>query len=370
VYGLVLSLAVAGATPLACRDFGGNQSPDRGGASGNLSGGQPATTPQGGELPMGGGEPSSVAGAGGDVNGAGRPSELAAAGLGGAALPEVSEGGAAGGGGEPVPPQAELLPTDFPGLVLWLDASEETCTIDEDDYISKVRDRSGLGNDALEHSPFARPKYSWSEPLAHGALTFEPVVRPNGDQPSSLRVPDSQALAFGTDNFAYVLVMRWDNTQTVRVNNASPPAALYSGSGGILSKQNGFSPYGGVFLMANLPSPYLPNDADTVLAVQLSLAGPRAHSYQDGLNDSVFRVCTLRRDKTDLALRINGEREGGTVLKPSVDVSAQGADLLLGGVGGQPLRGDIAEVVALRGGFSDAELLALERQLLKKYALE
>lgn len=385
-HAFVLIAAAAIAWPMACRDFRDGPSMARAGSGEDSLGGGAAQSSEGGVPAFGatGGAPSPHANGGDSPNGgdtseqnvSGQSSRPLVAGMGGE-LAEASAGAAAGGhggggaagqGGDSLVPAEELAPNDFPTLVLWLEASEEACSVDVADNVWACRDGSSYGNDAFERPSYDVPKYARAVINGHAALHFEPLFDSNGDYPTTLQVADTQSMRFGADDFAYVVVMRWNNSEKVRFRTAY--VYSYNGSGGILSKQNGVPPYNGIFLMANLPSPFLGADAGTRFAVQLSVDGPLAISYSDGLNDNAFRVYTLRRRGTDLALRINGDREGGTKLKPNVDASGEDGALLLGGVIGQPLRGDIAELVGLKGNFTDDELHALEQHLIVKYALK
>lgn len=327
---VVTSVAVS----LACRDFDSTRI-----ASGadSMTGGTGLT----GGGSHGGDEADAIAGQGGNA---------------GAAHGTIKDGGRDGGFG------GDIGIADLDHVVMWLEATSDNCVRGGDGLVSKIVDRSRLGNDAVERIPYAKPPYIEDVVNGHAALRFEPNASGgNPDDPTSLLVSDSSSLQFGKDDFAYILVMRWSNEVTTR--------QTYAGSGVILGKQLMPFPYPGILLMANYPAFFGGAPASSRLAVQLEVGGPFAVSYSDGLNDSKFRVHVVRRLGTDLALRINGVREGGTILSAHFDVSAIGAPLVIGGNPQAPLRGDIAELVALRGTTTDADLAGIEVKLMDKYAL-
>ena len=92
-------------------------------------------------------------------------------------------------------------------------------------------------------------------------------------------------------------------------------------------------------------------------------------SYNDGFAGETLRVYVARRVGSDFSLRVNGMREGGSRIAPDFDLSATDASLLIGGQPGMPLKGDIAELIALRGSTSEVDFAALEAGLMAKYSL-
>lgn len=366
-YALALFVGLH-ALPFACRDF--DPIPEPGGGGGALGGGGVGTNEMGGSAAtlsgMGGqaaGPPGGTQTSGGDSGGAGEGTGAggadSAAGAGGASAGTQTGGSDTGGAGG----QATALPpSSFPQLVLWLEATNETCTVDEDQTVSHWVDLSSASNDASTRDGFLQPEYVEAVANGHDALRFEPVAVANKpDDPTALEVSDSASLDFGTGDFAYLLVMRW--------SNSTLPTPGYLGSGAIIAKQSIKPGFPGVLLLANYPAFFADVPASTRLAVQLELGGAFVVSRTDGFAGDDFRLYVARRVGTEFSLRVNGEHENGSRISPDLDLGATDAPLLLGGNSGMPLRGDIAELVALRGSTSDVDFAALEAGLMDKYGL-
>ncbi|MES1183187.1 MAG: hypothetical protein ABUL60_05200 [Myxococcales bacterium] len=347
-------------THASCRDFAEPSVADRGssdasgtGGAADTIGGERGTTSDvdsgiatageaGSNLPAGG------TGSIGGERQAGTPGGAGAAGRG--------DGGATGE--EPLPPSA------FGELALWLEASADAVSRDANERVLRWADRTSNGNDASERPPYQSPTFVEAAINGHAALRFVPVLGAGGVlDPSALMVADSQSLRFGTEDFTYVLVMRWSNDQ-------NPDQPHYSGFGVILGKQSSASGFPGVLLLANYPSFFSNVNAATRFGIQLALGGAFAVSYHDGLNEGPFRVYVARRSGSDVTLHVNHAVEGGTALAANFDASATGQPMFIGGDASTPLRGDIAEIISLKGTTRDADLERLVDYLMRKYQLQ
>jgi hypothetical protein len=248
------------------------------------------------------------------------------------------------------------LPSDLPGLALWLEATSALCTRDATEEVSRCADQSRNGNDAVQPESLRQPTFVPESSHDHATLRFD-------NDPSTLLVADHESLHFGGSDFSYLVVARWRN---------SPQAVSgYSGYGILLAKQYQWHPYFGVALYANFPSPGRPGDLPAMrrFAAQLEVVEAVALSYSNQLNDDIFRLYAARRVGSDLQLYVNGTLEGRSVITGQVNVDALNEPLVLGGNWSQPLRGDISEVVVIGGALSDGEFKALQRGLIAKYEL-
>jgi len=276
---------------------------------------------------------------------------------GGAEAGGASAGGedaSAGAGGEGDTPTVGLEPGAFDNLALWLEASDSSCSLGADNRVSWCRDLSGKGNHAFQSDPLLKPKYGAALVNGRPALTFD-------GEPSVMIVADHASLQFGSDEFMYLVVARW--------RNEAEPSAAYGGYGSLLAKVEAASPYRGVALLANYPAVFPDLPALRRFAVQLEASGGLVLSYSNYLNDDAFRVYAARRVGERLEMRINGEVQAATQIAIELDVSAKGQALWIGGPKGQQLRGDIAEIIALKGAIGEVGLDRLESHLLRKFGL-
>lgn len=300
----------------------------------------------GGNVAVPGGAPEggTVGSLGGDSQNGGGGDEVAEPESGGA-------GGAAGSG------PLFTSPAEFDGLRLWLEAAPESWSGAggaEADAPAVWTDRSGYGNDAVSSTD--------SPPLlVLGGANGRPAFR-FGPQLTTLTIADAPSLRFGVDPFVLVLVMRWRNSAT--------PVVEYYGTGYIIDKTEASYPFTGLLLCANYPQLYLSRPAMTRFAAQLEYGSAFALTGATGLNDDHFRVFTVRRSSgTELELRVNGKFDARTMLPSTLNVSAAGIPLVLGGVPNAAFDGDIAQLVAIAGPVTDEALGALERSLMEEYSL-
>jgi hypothetical protein len=243
--------------------------------------------------------------------------------------------------------QQPFMPSQLSGLVLWLDANQSVVT--SQSKVSTWMDRSNRNNNAGQSVAALQPS------LVTGVVNGLPVIRFAN---TALQVTDSATLQWGTDDFALLVVAGYKNATTSGL-----------GYGMFVAKQETPYPYAGPALWGNYTAPSL----NTVIGLQADSSGTRYAISTAAKNDGVIRLYTGRRVGTSLEVRVNGTAQG-TATATSVNVSAPGRPLFIGGVPGtttvsQALDGDIAEIVAVHGALSDAELTQLETYLKAKYGL-
>jgi hypothetical protein len=231
--------------------------------------------------------------------------------------------------------------------VLWLDGAGEVAT-DAGGRVSRWKDRSPAGNDAIQPSGGNQPRLAPRSLNALATITF--------GQSTFLRVTDHPTLQWGTGDFVVLLV----------AGGANPAPQV----GALFKKQMPTQPYTGPGLFLNPLRP-MPS---TRMAAQLRPAADYALSSADGLNNGQFRVMAIRRNGgIYLELRLDGAQAGVKLVPADLDVSVPGNDIYMGSHGDAPelynLEGGIAEVIAVRGTVLDADLTRLESYLKSKYAL-
>jgi hypothetical protein len=375
-YGAGMWVACMSLLPFSCRDFGetgdgyanGQGGTDLGGTS---TGGHDAGS---GNLLSNGdsGALSNSGQNGADSNAGGRENDDDVAGASGSSAGDDAHaaagapaGGFAGEGG--AHSVKSLSPAMVEKVVLWLSASPQTCVRDDDQRLSVWIDASGNGNDAKPDNHLRRPTFITDETNGRHLVRFTPVELPNSPyEPERLLIADDESLQLADGDFSVFLVGEFSNSDRPVIANQT---VIYNGAGSFLAKQEHFDPYRGILWMANYPSPFGSVRSQTRLAVQLELGGAMAMSYSDQMNQGGLRLYGLRRRGTDLGLYVNGEREGGTHVAAGTNLSAVGFPIVLGGEPVQPLRGDIAEVVLVKGAMPDAEQEGLQTYLMDAYGL-
>ena len=243
--------------------------------------------------------------------------------------------------------QQPFMPSQLSGLVLWLDANQSVVT--SQSKVSTWMDRSGRNHNAGQSVAALQPS------LVTGVVNGLPAIRFAN---AALQVTDSATLQWATDDFALLVVAGYKNATTSGL-----------GYGMFVAKQETPYPYAGPALWGNYTAPSL----NTVIGLQADSSGTQYAISTAAKNDGVIRLYTGRRVGTSLEVRVNGTVQG-TATATSVNVSAPGRPLFIGGVPGtttvsQALDGDIAEIVAVHGALSDAELTQLEAYLKTKYGL-
>lgn len=244
---------------------------------------------------------------------------------------------------------AAWTPGSLAGLVLWLDGTRGVQTSGE--AVTSWDDRSGLKNDA---APSAT---GGSDPVfAASAIGAAPAVRFDGT--SHLVIQDDASLQFGTGDFLIAMMVRH-----------ATPIDVGWGYGLFYIKYEIALPYTGPALLANT------EERTTQVAAQITYHDAIIATAQGGINDGQPRVLVMRRSGSpgfaSLEIRLNGATSAiSTGSAYAADVSAPGRPVFLGGTPDmQNIVGDIAEIVAVKGATSDAEVSALEGYLETKYGL-
>jgi len=278
------------------------------------------------------------------------------AGVGGAGTGGSGSGGATGVGGA-AGAVGSWTPGRLSGLVLWLSAGNGV--VANNNHVVTWSDQSGNSNNAAQSTTARQPT------LVAGVINGRPVVRFDGSM-TGLQVTDSSSLQWGTDDFTVEVVASFTNSTTVG-----------NGYALLVAKPNTTaSPYyPGAGLWAN----YVVSGVNQpVFGVQLqggtgySVASPVGTALNDG-NPRLYGG--RRTGGTNLEARINGAQVGATVNPTAVDVSEVGYPLFIGAqitstnTVVEALKGDVAEIVAVRGSLTTSELLELESYLRMKYGL-
>ncbi len=231
----------------------------------------------------------------------------------------------------------------LPGLALWLDAAKGV--EQASGYVYGWADQSGNGNNATgmpASSSGAVPAYVTND--IHGL----PGV--HFSDSSYLSIDDSPTLRFGTGDFLVAVVVAWTGMGT---NCLVYAKAEYD-----------TSPFLGTLIFANF-------DFSTSVGFETRGVDPDyVEGTTMGLNDGNPRLVWVERTGVTLSVFVAGVVTSATVTPPD-DCDAVGYPAYLGAQaeGRQPLTGDIAEVVAVQGTISTANLNALESYFNTKYGL-
>jgi hypothetical protein len=172
---------------------------------------------------------------------------------------------------------------------------------------------------------------------------------------SFLRLTDSPTLHWGSSDYSVFVVAEFSTTLGT-VNQM------------LFEKSAVDEPWAGAQLFVNSVKPVL---AATFTSQVSEFAF--ATSTSRHLNDAPH-LFAGRRVGELLEARVDGVAEAGTRVSPIVDISDLGQDVIIGQNGNgrpgfQALQGRIAEVVAVWGPISDADLRSLECHLLAKYGI-
>lgn len=276
---------------------------------------------------------------------------------------------------EPLDPCAAWTPSTLAGLVVWLDGAH----VDVDGgALARWPDQSGRGNDALLGPDVGKPT---RPPTIHAgalngldAVAFSTPSELGGGQTThpNLRIPDAPDLQWGTGGYALALVIAYAN-----------PAGYdeWGGYASVWSKVEDPWPYYGVALTANVAGILYPDGGQSI-AVNAFGWWVSVSSYSaasgiisaTGMNSGAFHVVVAERDATGktLTLRVDGARTDLAV--PPHETNAATIDVAIGGrplpnAVIEPLAGEIAELLAVKGALTDADESCLEAYLRAKYAL-
>jgi hypothetical protein len=249
-------------------------------------------------------------------------------------------------------------PSDFGGLVFWLDASKglawHGAGVSDGGPIDHWADQSSHHNDAFQSN-------SGSQPALRQGDAGRPAVAFSGG--STLRIADTDPLStdgsmrWGTGDFALFVVGNYENSS-------------FAINGCFYQKSEVDLPWRGVGLFGNFSIP----TNSTRFGMGVGGGDNNLASAESGCNDSVTRLVVARRVGSRLELRINGAIsstfDAAGVAKTNVD--APGRDAVVGhgyNTGVQGLIGEISEMVAVVGSLSELEARSLEAYLKSKYRL-
>lgn len=232
------------------------------------------------------------------------------------------------------------------GVVLWLDAAAGVRSVGD---AIEWEDQSGNGHVA------SVPKGRTSPSLAGNAVAGQPAIRFNGSS-DTLLIEDDESLQLGTGPFT--IVMAASHTTSNQTTSGRYPYGCF------LSKQASSSV--GPSLWGNT------RDQKTQVAAQLKPGSAEVFSREEGLNDGSPLVLWSTRHNTSTGARFElsingGEPATSSSSEVSLDVSTPSAPLYLGASFNdtQYLRGDIAELLIIKG-----ELGAEDEQDLRTYMLD
>jgi hypothetical protein len=256
-----------------------------------------------------------------------------------------SAGTGGGGGGS-----SGFTPAAFGGrLVVWLDAARGISGTP----VASWTDQSGAGNNATQAMAPSQPALTASGINGLPAVTFDGVL-------TFLQIADSPTTRFGTGDFALMVVARG-------APNVATNAMLYN-------KSEAAAPYAGINLFLNVTrgaataKASLQLDADFHATTRDDFGDANPHLFGGRLVTSGASAL--------LEVRVDGERQGMLSLTGgAVNLDAPVRATIIGHngynalSGFQAFKGDIAEVVAVKGTISDAELASLEAYLMGKYGL-
>lgn len=223
-------------------------------------------------------------------------------------------------------------------------------------------DQSGNGNNARSIGAPA---------VVSAALGGKPVVRFNGTS-DYLIVADSPSLEFGTGDFLIA-----------EVAQHTTPTDAGVGYGFLFSKQDEtHGPFPGPALIANTGSLTSGIEAQVSSGPGDVISGMTGYNTGTPFYVTMHRFAVTSDAGTDAAflatlnLRIDGADAGaatGAAYADNVSAGDGGAGswpLYIGGNNqSQDVRGDIAEVIAIKGTVDDADLASLEAYLKSKYGL-
>lgn len=236
-------------------------------------------------------------------------------------------------------------PKSLPGLALWLD-NADGLAFDGTAKLSSWLDKSGNGNNGTAGAPCLAPS------RAAGALNGRDTVAfaTSGADATCIQVADSPILQFGTGDLAVFLVARCANT----ANSAQLWAKRHTDNTGASFLVNGVFD----FKMFN------------TLADGNVVAGASPN-----LNDSSYHRFGTTRRGLDIEVWLDGVRDGANTLAQAVDVSKPGRAVFIGAnatsapVAITGLVGNVAEVVAVKGTLSDAQIAQLDAYFKAKHGL-
>lgn len=229
-------------------------------------------------------------------------------------------------------------------LVLWLEATPSSITLDDAGGVTTWKDASQHHNDALGFGPL--PVLESAIVSTHDAVWFDATS-------AALRIADAPSLQLGTGTFVIVAVTR---VRTFRMFWFEKIQSFDGGTfmGIELFDINGGSADGGFI---NPPLGLLDNLGDSV-------------STSANLADGAFHVLQFRRTATTIEIAVDDAAPQSQAVS-AIDVSAAGQPLFIGSPPqspGGPPNLEIAEQLVVRD-TTDADVASVHAYLKQKYAL-
>jgi hypothetical protein len=227
-------------------------------------------------------------------------------------------------------------------------------TFDGNDRVTAWSDRSANANNAAP-APCVGPAKAAASLGGKQTLLFDGTS-------TCLKIATSASVEFGTGDYAIFVVARYNNTPTFGAANAV---------GVFWSKRLTSSNYDGAVFWGNTIAP----STGKLNARQSNLVGNGATGATDNLNDNTWRRLGTTRRGTTMAVWVNGVVDGTQTLSAASDVSQNTRPVWIGGEGDMNttglnwLAGNIAEIVAVKGNVTDAQVAQLDAYLKAKFGL-
>ena len=239
-------------------------------------------------------------------------------------------------------------PKDIPGLAVWLDSTTGV-TFDGSENVTAWLDQSANQNKAGPTAPCIAPTRAANSLNGHDTIAFSGAGR------TCVVVADAPSLQFGMSDFAIFVVARYTNVPMLGGTNS---LAYFwrkkdDGVGGVV-----FIGSGG-------------NAGDTRLQLSAGINGFTTGATT-GLNDNSFRRLGGTRRGVDLEVWVDGNPESKKTVTVE-DVSQVGQPVCLGATLAfnnlSSMIGNLAEVVAVKGTLSDAQITQLDGYFKAKHGL-
>lgn len=267
-------------------------------------------------------------------------------------------------------PWSQWQPTALgASLVLWLDGDRGV----EKDGASPPLVTSWTDQSMHHHKAVIgqqMPDHAWVDCLAphlhagvangHDAIGFAPRDYHN----TCLRVPDSQALHFGKEDFTVAVVFQ-HTTPLLGPNDFNSDGR---GHGQLFGKEKGGFVYYGPRLIANSED----GKRSVLVSRQQKETDNDVVTPDEGYNDGKLRIVVWRRamdgTKSRYELRVDGASKASKSVQ-AWDFSNITDDVYIGNDwhGTEGLTGDIAEIVVVDGAMTSGDLGKLEGYLRAKY---
>ncbi len=257
--------------------------------------------------------------------------------------------------GNPVDAGDGWTPNSSAKTVLWLDAREGVTVTAG--MVSAWADRSSSANHAAPSDTATAPTL---DPVG---IQGAPAIRFEAARGTYLSIGDAASLQWGTGGFVIAIVGQ-SSRATAGLGHGGGVSTVFAKPQ--LQSAVEITVHWNYFTTENA-------DDDTTFNAQEGEGEPGVVSTVDGYSDGTPRLYVARVDTSSgaasIELRVNGVTVGASTGNPLVDVSLPGSPVRIGSTYGQSVQGAIAEVVALRGNVSDADIAKLEGYLMSKHGL-